>query len=286
MKTRKIWIGIGAFVVAGAGAQDQPVLAGSDVKPVYTRDVLKQEAARHIVLAGAAKSAGEGGEGGEGGEAGIDAEAAAKDPVQFGIALQVIAAHFHAGLAAYEGQEMEAGAQMFAHGHSEVFAEMQAVFKNLGLTNLGTQLEAAIEAAAAKKPAAEVRRRVQEVLSALSAAEKAGPRSQLSASAVRARVAADMLERAASQYSLVLKDSNLETYLDGLGFAMAARMQSAEFLPALKKSNPKAGSAFETAMKLAAAAYPGIRRPAKPSVQPGEFLAAASAAQIAANTIK
>lgn len=285
MKTRKIWIGIGAFVVA-AGAQDHAAAVEAPGKPAFTRDILKQESARHIILSEAAKPAGEGGEGGEGGEAGIDPEAADKDPVAYGIALQVIAAHFHAGLAANEGKEMEAGAQMFAHGHSEVYSEMESVFKKRGLTNLGAQLEAAIEAATAKRPAAEVRKRVQEVLSALLAAEKAGPRSQLSATAVKAKVAADMLDRAAAQYGVTLKDSNLETYLDGLGFAMAARMQADAFLPVLRKENAKAAASFDAALKLAADAYPGINRPAKPKIAAGDFLAAASAAKIAANGVK
>ncbi len=288
MKTRKIWIGIGAFVVAGAGAQDQPANADTLAKPAFSRDVLKLESSRHIILAAEkdAKPAEKSGEGGEGGEAGIDPEAADKDPVKYGIALQVIAAHFHAGLAAYEAKETEAGAQMFAHGHSEVFAEMEAIFRKRGLTNLGTQLEAAIEAATSKKPNAEVRKRVQEVLSALTAAEKAGPASSLSPNAVKAQVAADMLDRAAAQYGVVLKDSNLETYLDGLGFSMAARMQAADFLPALRKQNPKLAGSFDAALKLAADAYPGIKRPAKPKVAAGEFLAAASAARLAANDVK
>src|SRR5690606_8723194 len=64
---------------------------------------------------------GEGGEAGQSGEAGIDVTAAARDPLAFNIALQVIAAHVHAGIAAYAAGEKEAGAQMFAHGLSEVF---------------------------------------------------------------------------------------------------------------------------------------------------------------------
>lgn len=286
MKTRKIWVGIGAFVAAGTGVQDRPALADTAAKPAFTRDALKQESARYIILAEAAKPAGEGGEGGEGGEAGIDADAAAKDPVKYNIALQVIAAHFHAGLAAYEGKEMEAGAQMFAHGHSEVYAEMEEVFRARGVKGLGEKLEASIEAATAKKPAAEVRKRVQDVLAALAAAEKNAPSGPLTPAGVKARVAADMLDRAASQYGVVLKDSNLETYLDGLGFAVTARMQADAFLPALRKQNPKAAASFDAALKFAAAAYPGINRPAAPKVPPGEFLAAASAAGIAANDVK
>lgn len=282
MKTRKIWLGIGAFIVAGVVPQ-HAVKAIEPDQSVFERDRLQTGSARHLLLAEAAKSAGEGG---EGGEAGIDAEAADKDAVKYGIALQVIAAHLHAGLAAYEGKEREAGAQMFAHGFTEVYAEAQDIFQNRGIRDLGSKLEAAIEAATAKKPAAEVKKRVQAVLAGLTAAEKLAPSSPLSPAAVKAQVAADMLDRAAAQYGVVLKDSNLETYLDGLGFAMAARMQAAEILPALRKSDAPAAAALDKGLKFAAAAYPGIKRPAKPKVSSGDFLAAASAARIAAGAIK
>ncbi|MGE3993076.1 hypothetical protein [Pseudorhodoplanes sp.] len=287
MKNRKIWIGVGAFFLAGSGGPF-PV-AASDVQAVSDVQAAAPEA-RHTdlharLMAQAAATFGQAGEGGEGGEAGIDAEAAATDPVQYGVALQVIAAHFHAGLAAYEGKEQEAGAQMFAHGLSEVYVAMEDVFKKLGVRDLGPKLEAAVAAAVEKKPVADVKRKAKAVFSALAAAERKGPTSKASAQAVQAKVAAELLDRAAAQYAVVQKDQNLEAYLDGLGFAIAARKQAKSASRYLKGVDSKKEAALRQAVTLAGQAYPGINRPAQPRVSLTELQSSASAARLAVSNL-
>jgi hypothetical protein len=205
--------------------------------------------------------------------------------VEYGVALQVIAAHYYAGLAAYEGKEQEAGAQMFAHGLSEIYVAMEDVFKSLGVTGLGAKLEAAVAAAAGKKPAAQVKRKADAVFAALAAAEKKAPKSNLPAQAVRAKIAAEMIDRAAAQYAVVQKDNNLEAYLDGLGFALAARSQAAPVLPYLKKIDPRKEAALRKALALAAQAYPGINRSKAPKVSLSELQSAASAAKLAVSSL-
>ncbi len=298
MKSKsKIWVGVGAFVMVGSDGSALPVTepvaaanattpAVENVRPAlsnHSRSVMRLAQAWTV---GAGGEAGEGGEGGEGGEAGINVEAAGKDPVEYGIALQVIAAHYHAGFAAYEAKEQEAGAQMFAHGMTEVYVEMEDVFKRLGVNDLGKKLEAAVEAATEKKPVADVRRRVNAVYAALKAAEKAAPKSSLPAQAVKAQVAAEMIERAAAQYAVIQKDQTLEPYLDGLGFAIAARGQAKDVLPWLRKKDVQKEKALSKALTLAAQAYPGIRRPASPKVPVADLLAAASGAKLAVSNLK
>lgn len=297
-KSRKIWVGVGAFILAGGSASSLPAnplvatpqndasvtsAAGPGDRAVAGGTAYQQHFAQ-AVTTGAGGEAGEGG--GEGGEAGIDVENAAKDPVEYGVALQVIAAHYHAGLAAYEGKEQEAGAQMFAHGLSEVYFEMEDVFKKLGVTDLGKKLEETVSAANEKKPAADVKRRVNAVLAALTAAEKVAPKSSASPQAVKAHVAAEMIDRAAAQFAVVQKDSNLEAYLDGLGFAMAARDQARTVLPWLHKLDGKKEKAFRQALALTGQAYPGIKRPEKSKVTEGDLLSAASGAKLAVSSLQ
>src|SRR5690606_10720413 len=147
----------------------------------------------------------------------------------------------YAGLAAYEAGEEAAGTQMFAHGHSEVYAEMEEIFQKRGVKDLGAKIEAAIALANGKAPAKDVRKAVDDVRAALAEAAKAGLKSPRSALAVKAEVVADMLDRAAAQYGLVLKkDSTHETYLDGLGFELAARIEAEAILAELEKRDPAA----------------------------------------------
>lgn len=290
----KLWFGVGAFVFAGSDASALPPEQQASANP----RMLPAAEKTHVYLDSYSRSAlrlaqaftvgagGEAGEGGEGGEAGINVDAADKDPVEYGIALQVIAAHFHAGLAAYEGSEKEAGAQMFAHGLSEVYVEMEDIFKRRGVTDLGKKLEAAVEAASANKSVKEVRRKVRDVYAALRKAETAAPKSALTAQAVKAQVAAEMVERAAAQYAVIQKDQNLEAYLDGLGFAIAARAQAKDILPWLRKVDPQKEKALKNALSLAEKAYPGIKRPASSKVQLPDLLAAASGAKLAVSGLK
>lgn len=295
-KSRKIWVGVGAFILAGSSASQLPATplptASQKTFSVTSAPGLRDPSVatgmsdrQHFAQA-AGGEAGEGGAGGEGGEAGINVANAAKDPVEYGIALQVIAAHYHAGLAAYEGKEHEAGAQMFAHGLSEVYFEMEDVFKKLGVTDLGKKLEATVSAANEKKPAADVKRRVNAVLAALAAAEKVAPKSSASAQAVKAHVAAELIDRAAAQFAVVQKDSNLEAYLDGLGFAMAAHDQARTVLPWLHKHDGKKEKAFRQALALTGQAFPGIKRPEKSKVTEADLLSAASGAKLAVSSLQ
>jgi hypothetical protein len=296
-KSRKIWVGVGAFILAGSGASSLtamtlPGASQNDASVTSASDLRNPSGAtgptnrQHFAQA-AGGEGGEGGEGGgEGGEAGINVANAATDPVEYGVALQVIAAHYHAGLAAYEAKEHEAGAQMFAHGLSEVYFEMEDIFKKRGVTDLGKKLEATVSAANEKKPAADVKRRVNAVLAALAAAEKVAPKSSASAQAVKAHVAAELIDRAAAQFAVVQKDPNLEAYLDGLGFAIAARDQAKSVLPWLHKRDAKKEKAVRQALALTEQAFPGIKRPEKSKVTEADLLSAASGAKLAVSGLQ
>lgn len=287
MKRSKIWLGVGVALVAGAtpSAAESNPRALLDGTSLTSPDATPQWQQRDRVQFAQAAPQGQGGEN-EGGEAGVDAEAADKDAVKYNIALQVIAAHFQAGFAVYQGNEQQAGTEMFAHGHSEIFAVLEDVFKKRGVTGLGTKIEAAIAAAARKAPSAEVKKAVDDVLEAIAQAERAAPKSPLSPLALKAQVIADMLDRAASQYAVALKDPKLEPYLDGLGFALVARSEYGKIRGELEKADPAAAKAIASALQLAERAYPGIKRPGGQPVQNAAFLASASAARIAAAKLK
>ncbi|HRF07252.1 MAG TPA: hypothetical protein PL193_01205 [Xanthobacteraceae bacterium] len=282
MKTTKIWLGVGVAVIAGANATVPAVAADASENAAFGK-TLRSDTALSSSFQLAQNTKGQGGEN-ETGEGGVDAAAADKDPVKYGIALQVIAAHYYAGLAAYEAGETQAGTELFAHGFSEVYAELEEVFKKRGVKDLGAKIEAAIAAANKKAPAAEVKQAVDAVLSELTNAEKAAPKSSLSRLSVRAQILADTLDRAAAQYVLAAKqDATLETYLDGLGFSLAAQAQSRTVLPEVEKIDPAVAKTLREALALVASAYPGLKRNA--AAQAAPLLAAASTARIAVSRL-
>lgn len=281
MKTTKIWLGVGVAVLAGANVPAPARASDPADTAVLGKALYAGTSLSSFQLA--QNTQGQGGEN-ETGEAGVDPAEADKDPVKYGIALQVIAAHYYAGLAAYEAGEMQAGAELFAHGFSEIYAGMEEVFTKRGVKDLGKKIEAAIAAANAKAPVAEVRKAVEAVLGELTSAEKVGPKSSLSLLATRAQILADTLDRAAAQYVLAAKkDATLETYLDGLGFSLAAQAQSRELLPQVEKADPAIAKAIRDALTLVAAAYPGLKRTGTAEAAP--LLAAASTARIAVSRL-
>ena len=105
-----------------------------------------------------------------------------------------------------------------------------------------------MEAAGSKAPPTEVRRLVEAVLRSLADAAKAGPKSPERAVVVQARVVADLLDRTPAQYSVSIGDKALEPYLDGLGFAVAARKEAERVLPQLRRLDKKKAEALETAV--------------------------------------
>jgi hypothetical protein len=163
---------------------------------------------------------------------------------------------------------------------------MEEVFKTLGVTGLGAKLEAAVAAAAEKKPVAEVTKKANAVFAALAEADKKAPKSKLPALAVRAKIAAELADRAAAQYVVIQKDDNLEAYLDGLGFAMAARAEARAALPYLKKIDPRKEAALRKAVALGDQAYPGVKRPQTSKVSVAELQSAASAAKLAVSGLQ
>lgn len=252
-----------------AGAPDRGTTGPTDTAPLLQ------------VAAGDGGEGGESGGGGEGGEAGVDTARAAEDSVVFLTALDVIAAHYHAGLAAYLAGEHHAGAEMFAHPISEVYADLGDAVALLGVVDFGPDMTKASEIALANAPDAEVEAAAGRVFSALAAAEKRAPASTKTPLTIERAVLADMLNRAAMQYSVALGAENTEPYLDGFGFYTAANVRADKIAAALSQKDPAAATAVTEAREMLAKAYPAITRPDAPPAQPGAVLAAVSKAVLA-----
>lgn len=261
---RKIWLGLGAFGIAGAGAT---LLA-------------------RLAPARAAEAKPEGGEGGEGGEMGVDPAKAATDPVVFLSALDVIAAHYLAGRDAYASGATQAAAEMFAHPISEVYVDLEAVFAKRGVKPFQARMQKASELALAKAPKPRIDKAVDAVLAALKVAGTKAPRDKRRPATVQAQVIADMIDRASLQYGTAAKSKELEPYLDGYGFYRAAARRADAALPGIAKAGMDTAEATKAALALLARAYPGGARPDPLPAAPGELLVAASKVKLAAEAMK
>ncbi|MEM9086092.1 MAG: hypothetical protein AAGB23_09235 [Pseudomonadota bacterium] len=220
---------------------------------------------------------GEGGEGEGGeGEGGVAVSDASTDPVVYGSALAIVEAHAIAARDAYAAGETEAAAEMFGHPVSEVLADMDPVFEQLGVEDFKSEMNEASAAALEADNADGVEAAYQAILTALSAAAEKAPTSDLSQGAVAAGVVADQIDRATTMYSQAAGSDIYEPYLDGYGFYKAADSAFKRDGAAIATYNSGLHSDIEAALTLLAAAYPGAERPETLDAEQGKLLGASS----------
>ncbi|MEM9310671.1 MAG: hypothetical protein AAGA34_04425 [Pseudomonadota bacterium] len=268
--TLKVWTGLGlATALVGAGLTGCAGESGEGGEGAETS------------LAGEAGE-GEGGEGeggeGEGGEGegGVAIADAATDPVVYGAALAIVEAHAIAARDAYLAGKTDAAAEMFGHPVSEVLADMDPVFEQLGVEDFKSTMNDASAAALEADNAEGVEAAYDTILAALAGAAAKAPSSDLSDGAVAAGVVADQLDRATTMYGQAAATDIYEPYLDGYGFYKAAESAFERDGSAIETYNSGLHADITAALGLLAGAYPSAERPTALDAQQGQLLGAAS----------
>ena len=185
---------------------------------------------------------GEGGEGGEGGEAGgefgIDPALAQSDPVVFLSAIEVMRAHYLAGLAALEAGDGAAAAEMFSHPVSEIYIDFEPVIEARGGTVMLDEMNRAAVLHFQDASVETIRDAVGVVLRRLDENAAVAPAGEMSPERVDAAVLIDLGERAALQYGFARGDSGGgEAWLDAYGFNAAAQGYAEGRLEAIENTD-------------------------------------------------
>ena len=165
---------------------------------------------------------------------------------------------------------------MFGHPVSEVLADMDPVFEQLGVEDFKSAMNDASAAALKPDNTQEVEKAFQTILTALEGAASKAPASDLSKGAVAAGVVADQIGRAASMYGEAAGGDAYEPYLDGYGFYKAAAAAFERESSAIKTYNSGLHGDIQAALDALAAAYPGAERPDSLDVAQGKLLGASS----------
>ena len=240
---------------------------------------------------------GEGGEGeGEGipgrqsGEAGIDAERALRDPVVYLIGLEVIRAHYLAGLAAFDAGETGPAGGMFSHPVGEVYLDLAPVFAELGVNPFGQMMRDTAALVFDGAEAHRVEASAEQVLKTVHKAAQKAPQADMDAGAVHAKVLADLIERASLQYRLALADGpEGDAYLDGFGYYRAARTHAERHLSSVRQRDEAAASAIADALAKLGDGFASVTPPddflAQPPVEAGAVLAASSQVMLRAGSL-
>lgn len=227
--------------------------------------------------------AGEGdgeGEGGDGGEFGIDPAVAATDPVVYLTALEVMRAHYLAGMAAYDEGREAIGGTMFSHPISEIYIDLEDVLIDLGAPEFYELLLETSRAPFQDASAEEVHSLVDQVLMAIDTASQHTPESALSEPAIQARVIANMAERAALQYAFAA-ESEMKSgpYLDGFGFYRSAEEILSRHESAIAAVDADSAVSLRAVVDALAAAYPVATAPEQLGADSDALVALAQEAQ-------
>ncbi|MFY0637307.1 hypothetical protein [Maricaulis maris] len=234
-------------------------------------------------------SEGEGeGEGeGNGGEFGIDPVEAESNPVVFLTALEVMRAHYLAGIDAFEAGDRTAGAEMFAHPISEIYIDFEPALDARGAPLFGDVMTDASVAPYSGESDEAIAARVDDVIAAIDAASAFAPRSHNSPAGVHARVLTDLIERAALQYEVLATNPDArEAYLDGYGFARAAQRYAGNHLEQVAEGDADAALLLGRAVSAMQTAFPTALRPRELAGDSAVLLSLASQARTEADGLR
>lgn len=230
----------------------------------------------HIWLVSGAGEAGEGEEGPL-----FDAARVKEDPVVYLTAIEAAAAHYHAGRAAYAAGRPEEGAEMFAHGVSEVYVDLKPALLAQGVTDFQPLMDKAVELASSKAPAADVDAAAAQVLQALAAASEKQPPSELSAADVRRQVLTEMLNRASRNYMIASRGVSRDAYLDGYGYRLVVEQRAPAVIADVKASAPDTAERLQEAVAALSKGYAKIESPSTGELSASDLLVAVSKAMLA-----
>ncbi len=171
---------------------------------------------------------------------------------------------------------------MFAHPVSEVLVDMQKVFTARGVADFSEQLVNASGAVLDGESTAQIDKRYAAIIASLRAAAAKAPSGTADKAEVAGSIVADQIERAAAMYRQAAGGSDYEPYLDGYGFAQAAKTWFTASDADIKAAKPALHARIVDALALLDTAYPGAERPATLSADQRALAGASSRVMLAA----
>ena len=244
MKTRtKIWLGVGAFVVAGTAGTQAPAL---DRLPVDTQGVSENTLTRALDaparLAAAAKKHSHGGEGGEGGEEGGAKGAALPPDLDFALRVAQMRGHLLVGDELVKAGQWAAAMPHFLHPSEEIYGRIRARLKDYNTPQFATALKLLATTVKQKKGGEDYAKAWKAVDDALAAAD-AGIKAKQASDGFVVESALELLKSATGEYQEAIVKGRIAKpveYQDARGFVWQAEKMIESVAPALEKKDAEA----------------------------------------------
>lgn len=261
---QKVWLGIGAFVLAGT----QVDFTGKGAPSVDYATAL-------------AASPGEGGEGGEGGEAGHRV-GTARSKVDWLTGLALVEGHLFVAMELLRADAKDAAHTHLKHPSDEIYTSLRPGFRRYHATGFAKELEQLSKAAAGEKSAAEnAYSQVEKKIDLARQKAPANTKTQL-------QVAARLLEDAAGDYRASLKNGRVadaHEYQDAYGFTKIAKRLIERAQP-VNESERAALDISRGVLKETDSLWPSLPGDGVAGGDPAVLQAAASRLELAASSLR
>jgi hypothetical protein len=251
MKSKtKIWLGVGAFVVAGVNgaAAERPMLDRSVSKIALTRALAPTD------VSAAKRGGGEGGEQGEGGakkakkkQGAEGGEGGAKDAnlppdLDFALKIAQIRGHLLVGDELVKQGEWAAALPHFLHPSEELYGPIRGRLKDYNTPQFASALKSLANAVKQKKGGDDYSKAGKQVEDALAAAD-AGVKAKQASDSFVLETVLELLMSATNEYKQAIVKGRIAKpveYQDARGFVWQAEKMIEAVAPGLAKKNADA----------------------------------------------
>jgi hypothetical protein len=282
MRNKKIWLGVGAFVVASSGAAiggysgtgdravemraiDQALLNDTKCDTAIPQPVsaaYQVMAMSHPPATPAAPATTESGEGGEQG-------AIAELPPDLGFAVKIalIRGHLLVGDQLVKQGEWDAAFPHFMHPAEELYDGLKGDLKTYKTPPFASALKTLSDRVKAKKGGADYDKAVKAVMSALDAADAGVKKNQKEWPSFVVSTAIEALKVAAGEYENAISDGKISKpveYQDARGFVWHAERMIESVAAALEKKDADALKQVRADFADLKKAWPAAMPPEKP----------------------
>ncbi len=243
-QTIKLWVGMGAYILAGTCAVASPSHATEPLSSTTSSEEMTQ----FIV------------QGGEGGEVTSNAD--------YMTNIRLMKGHLIAGLELYMRGENQMAQTHLEHPAKEILTSLAPSLEEKGLYRpVDTSLTRLSELAASGASQREIKKAYEEAMGVLTAAENVVPASERQSPEFLGNVISTLISTAVAEYEIALQGNtftDIPEYQDGRGFVATARELLYNNAEEMVKMNPEAYTQLSTMVGQVSAAWPTVMPPSQP----------------------
>jgi len=290
----KVWVGIGAFVVAGTGAvsapgpAQQPVNRNASNTPLaelLNRTSIPQSPSQSFVVAQHAKHGGEGGEN-EGGEKG----AGAKLPPDLSFALKIaqMRGHLLVGDQLVKEAQWAAAMPHFLHPAEELYGSVRGQLKNYKTPPFESALKLLSNLVKRKRGGDEYDKAFKAVEDAFAAVDAGLKEKQKNWQGFSVEAALELLKSSTGEYEEAVVKGRIAKpveYQDARGFVLQAEKMIESVAPGLETRDAEALKHVRAALADLKKAFPAAMPPKAPVKDHGAVLGDVSRIELAAGRL-